>query len=163
MRCRDERGAKAKLPPNPCVDRCVPVPSFQCTHRPHALRTQDQGTDPQAAPSSPEAALPAARGPEAAFSTQPPPSPGVAPERLWPGCSHQEGQDEEKDVKSQTQPWGFLVALVRTSGTCFHVLLADPSTEEPVSMRSSATWPQKATTAFDWDTGWTLRGGCIGV
>lgn len=127
-RDRDEHGSKAELPQNPCVDRCIPSPSVQCAYRPHALRAQDQGTDSQTAPSSPEAALPAARGPEAAFSTQPTPSPGAAPERLWPGCPLQEGQNEEKDVKSQTQSWGFLVTHMWTSGTCFHVLLADPST-----------------------------------
>jgi hypothetical protein len=128
VRHRDEHGPKAELPPNPCVDRHIPAPSFQCTRRPHALGTQDQGANPQAAPASSEAALPAARGPEAAFSTQPTPSPGAAPGRLWPGCSLQEGQDEEKDVRSQTQPWGFLVAPGVDVRDYVHVLLEDPST-----------------------------------
>lgn len=82
-----------------CPSRCIPAPHPWHPRRPRALRAQDQAADPEAAAPSPEDALPAAWGPEAALCPQPAPSPGAAAGRLWPGCPFQEGQDEEEDVR----------------------------------------------------------------
>lgn len=89
---------------DPCPGRCLPAapPGTPC--RPCALRAQDQAADPEAEAPSPEDALPAERGPQAALGPQPAPRPGAAAGRLRPGHARQEGQDEEENVTEMTQP-----------------------------------------------------------
>lgn len=102
---------------DPCLGRCLPAAHLRPPRRPRALRAQDQAADPEAEAPSPEDALPAARGPQAALCPQPAPRPGAAAGRLWPGRALQEGQDEEEDVKKMAQPRLLPAPSVNTS-TC---------------------------------------------
>lgn len=92
-------------PPGPWPRRCFPAPHPRAPCRPRALRAQDQAADPEAATPHAEDALPAARGPEAALSPQPPPRPGATEGCLRPRRPlQQEGQDEEADVRKAAGP-----------------------------------------------------------
>lgn len=99
---------------DPCPGRCPPAPRPRHPRRPRALGAQDQAADPETEAQSPEDALPAAWGPQAALRPQPAPRPGAAAGRLRPGRPRQEGQDEEEDVE-MTQPCAPCFGQARTS------------------------------------------------
>lgn len=155
---------------DPCLGRCLPAAHLRHPRRPRALRAQDQAADPEAEAPSPEDALPAAWGPQAALCPQQAPRPGAAAGRLWPGRALQEGQDEEEDVKKMAQPpappgskcehqhmllrAAMCLALCRAFGKL-------PA--EPPPMRRSAVGHRSA--AASAETGTFVQGleGCIGV